>query len=37
MSRASRPVDELLAERPDLVPSPAYPGLVIRAGYLESA
>jgi hypothetical protein len=37
VSRPTRPVDELLAERPDLVPSPAYPGLAIRAGYMESA
>lgn len=37
MSRPTRALDELLTERPDLDPSPAYPGLAIRAGRLENA
>lgn len=34
---AARVLGELVEKRPDLTPSPAYPGLVIRAGHLENA
>lgn len=30
-------IDRLVARRPDLSPSPAYPGLAIRAGLMENA
>lgn len=36
MNRA-RVLAELVEKRPDLSPSPAYPGLVIRAGQMENA
>lgn len=34
---AARVLAELVEKRPDIAPSPAYPGLVIRAGHLENA
>lgn len=33
----ARVLADLVAKRPDLAPSPTYPGLAIRAGRMENA